>query len=260
MIGVIKEMECGKKATIIAYKNKHDMKIQFEDGIIKKHVKRSNFMEGSVKYPDKKIAVLNFVSATAPGGGVKSGSSAQEESLCRCSTLYPTLDQKRIWDLYYSVNRAASDPLNTDACIYSPGIIICKTDDSVPKRLPEDEFVTVDVITCAAPNLRDDPSNIYNPDNGEAVRISSDELYELHVKRARHILHIAAFNGADILILGAFGCGAFKNDPDVVAKAYNDVLKEYGNYFDLIDFAVFCRRWETGNYDAFKRHLIEDRQ
>ena len=224
-------------------------------------VSKSKTFEAAIElhkdYPDMTIAVLNFASATNPGGGVKNGSSAQEESLCRCSTLYPTLDQKRMWDSYYGVNRAQSDPLHTDACIYSPGIVICKTDESIPQRLPEDEFVSVDVITCAAPNLREKPSNMYNPDSGKAVHITTDELYKLHLKRAKHILHIAACNGIDILVLGAFGCGAFQNDPNVVSKAYRDALKEYGKYFDLIEFAIYCRDWETENYDAFRRQLID---
>ena len=208
------------------------------------------------EFPGKKIAVLNFASATNPGGGVKTGSSAQEESLCRCSTLYPTLNQQRMWDLYYSVNRARSDPLHTDACIYSPGIVICKTDEPLPQRLPEARFLSVDVITCAAPDLRERPANFYNPDGGSAVRISPDGLYELHLKRAKHILHVAACNGVEVLVLGAFGCGAFHNDPNVVAKAYRAALKDYGGRFDLIEFAVYCRDRETENYDAFKRHLL----
>jgi uncharacterized protein (TIGR02452 family) len=161
-----------------------------------------------------------------------------------------------MWDLYYSVNRAQSDPLHTNACIYSPGIVICKTDESIPQGLLEDDFVSVDVITCAAPNLREKPSNAYNPDSGDAVHISSDELYKLHLKRAKHILHIAAYNGADMLILGAFGCGAFQNNPSVVAKAYHDALEDYGKYFDLIEFAIYCREWETENHDAFRRQLM----
>lgn len=222
-------------------------------------VSKSKTFESAIdshkRFPDKKIAVLNFASATNPGGGVKNGSSAQEESLCRCSTLYPTLDQKRMWDLYYSANRAQSDPLHTDACIYSLGIVICKTDESIPQRMQEDDFVTVDVITCAAPNLREKPSNFFNPDSGNAVHITPNELYKLHLKRAKHILHIAAFNGVDTLILGAFGCGAFQNDPNIVAKAYRDASRDYSRYFDLIDFAIYCRDWESENYDAFKRQL-----
>ena len=199
-----------------------------------------------------KIVVLNFASATNPGGGVKSGSSAQEESLCRCSTLYPTLNQRRLWDQYYQPNREANDPLHTDVCIYSPNVVICKTDESIPQRLPEEQFVTVDVVTCAAPNLRQRPGNYHNPDASKAASITRQQLFDLHVKRAKHILHVAAANGVDCLVLGAFGCGAFENDPNIVAKAYAVALEEYRRRFDVIEFAIYCRDWETGNYDAFK--------
>ena len=203
-------------------------------------------------HPGAKIAVLNFASATNPGGGVKSGSSAQEESLCRCSTLYPTLNQRRLWDQYYLPNRDANDPLHTDVCIYSPDVVICKTDESFPQRLPEEQFVTVDVVTCAAPNLRQRPGNFHNPDASKAASITKQQLYALHVKRAKHILHVAAANGVDCLVLGAFGCGAFENDPNVVAKAYAVAMEEYRRRFDVNEFAIYCRDWETANYDAFK--------
>lgn len=212
-------------------------------------------MEQNRNHPGQRIAVLNFASPTNPGGGVKRGSSAQEESLCRCSTLYPTIDQRWLWDKYYTPNRNAHDPVGTDACIYSPGVVICKTDDSIPVRLPPEEFVTVDVLTCAAPNLRERPWNPYNPGSGSAVSLTKEQQVEIHLKRAKHILHIAASHGAEILILGAFGCGAFRNDPEAVAAAYRDVLAEYGKYFDEIEFAVYCRGYETGNYDAFRRIL-----
>lgn len=208
------------------------------------------------EHPEWKIAVLNFASATNPGGGVKTGSSAQEESLCRCSTLYPTLTQDWLWQGYYQKNRDAQDNLHTDACIYSPGVIICKTDDAYPERMAEKDWVTVDVISCAAPNLRKRPGNLHNPEYGAAKKISPEELYRLHLQRAKHILHVAAVNGAEALILGAFGCGAFENDPHVVAKAYADALKEYKEHFRHIEFAVYCRPDETVNYDAFK-HALE---
>lgn len=203
------------------------------------------------RYPDKRIAVLNFASATNPGGGVVNGSSAQEESLCRCSTLYPTLDSAFLWQRYYNVNRTAGNVLHTDACIYSPDIIICKSDTNIPERLPPEAWCTVDVISCAAPNLRNRPANLYNPENGEAVSISPDDLQHLHEQRARAILQVAAAHQVDILVLGAFGCGAFRNDPAVVAKAYANVLKECRGYFDFVEFAIFCREYETENYDAF---------
>ena len=203
------------------------------------------------EHPDRKIAVLNFASATNPGGGVKNGSSAQEESLCRCSTLYPTLNRPWLWDKYYSVNRAARNVLHTDACIYSPNVIICKTDDSIPKRLSPDHFVTVDVITCAAPNLRKVPGNCHNPEVGESVMLTPQELYRIHLQRAKHILHVAAYNEVDSLVLGAFGCGAFANDPNIVAQAYHAAIEEYNGRFSEIEFAIYCRDYETENYIAF---------
>ena len=207
------------------------------------------------EHKDWRIAVLNFASATTPGGGVTKGSSAQEESLCRCSSLYPALTAPALWDAYYSVNRAARNPLYTDALIYSPGVTICKTDDQFPERLEEKDWVEVDVITCAAPNLRQKPGNMYNLDQSAPVVVSPEELLALHKNRARHILTVAASKGVDAIVLGAFGCGAFQNDPEVVARAYKDVLEEMKGYFSLIEFAIYCRPRETANYDAFSRIL-----
>ena len=219
--------------------------------------KETSFMAANQRYfyhGKEHIAVLNFASAVNPGGGVKNGSSAQEESLCRCSTLYPTLDQKFLWDKYYSINRAAQDPLHTDACIWSPGIVICKLDKSIPARITSPVgWATVDVISCAAPNLREKPGNIHNPEKAGSVQLSSVNQYEIHLKRAKHILHIAASKRAAALILGAFGCGAFANDPWAVARAYKDALEEYGQYFKYVEFAVYCRDYETENYDAFRQ-------
>jgi len=207
------------------------------------------------EHPDKKIAVLNFASATRPGGGVKNGSGAQEESLCRCSTLFPTIDQGWLWEKYYGANRAAHDVCHTDACIYSPGVVICKTDEDIPRRMAPEDWVAVDVVTCAAPNLRHEPANWYNPETGKPVRMDASRLYDLHVRRAKHIMHVAAANQADILVLGAFGCGAFANDPAVVAKAYQTAEQEYRGRFDKIVFAIYCRDYETENFKAFQEAL-----
>ena len=89
--------------------------------------------------------------------------------------------------------------LYNDDCIYSPRITVLKSDTALPKLLTENEWYNVDVITCAAPN----PNSQY--DN---IRISDKDLKELHKKRARRILDIAVSEGEDVIILGAFGCGA----------------------------------------------------
>ncbi|MBQ9306986.1 MAG: TIGR02452 family protein [Clostridia bacterium] len=206
--------------------------------------------------PEAKIAVLNFASATNPGGGVVNGSSAQEESLCRCSTLYPVLKTDRLWQQYYGRNRAQWNPLHTDDCIYTPGIVICKSDTDAPKRLGREDWVTVDVISCAAPNLREKPGNIHNPEYGSGVHITKGELYDLHVKRAKSIVSIAAANHVEILILGAFGCGAFANDPETVAMAMREAVRSSRQYFKRIEFAVYCGVRDTRNYDIF-REIME---
>ena len=209
------------------------------------------------EFPKKKIAVLNFASAMKPGGGVKWGAGAQEESLCRCTTLYPTLDRRWLWKEYYGVNRAAKNVLHTDACIYSPDVVVCKTDEHVPRRLDPKDFFTIDVITCAAPNLSEVPFNYYNPETGQRAKIDPDLLYTIHKRRAEHILHIAAANKVDILILGAFGCGAFENDPNVVAPAWWDASLEYAEFFDVVAFAIYCRGSRKDNYEAFARCMHE---
>lgn len=208
------------------------------------------------EFPSKKIAVLNFASATHPGGGVLHGAKAQEESLCRCSTLYPTLNTPDNWRDYYNVNRENGSPLHSDACIYSPGITIFKSDERYPEVMDRKDWVTADVITCAAPNLYYKPYSWNNPETGKLMNMDYEELLMLHMKRARHILTVAVVNNVDILILGAFGCGAFRNDPDTVAKAYKNVIEEYRNYFDRIEFAIFCRDYENRNYSAFRKALL----
>lgn len=205
--------------------------------------------------PGARIAVHNFASATNPGGGVRKGSTAQEECLCRCSTLFPVLNTQRFMEEFYTFHRERHDVRYTDACIYAPDIRIIKTDTAMPERMPESEWCTVDVITCAAPNLRAKPYNAMNPGQGTAVRVTDRELLELHRARARQLLHVAADNGVEIIVLGAFGCGAFQNSPEVVARAYREVLPEFSGVFCKVEFAVYCPPADSRNYDVFRRML-----
>ena len=235
----------------------HDKKIilpKAEDGKeLKLRVSGLRTMEAAAPYvrDGKCVAVLNFASATTPGGGVKKGSSAQEECLCRVSTLLPCLDSEMPHRMFYNHHRKTRNPLHNDDIIYTRDVLVIKDDDY---NLLDEPFY-VDVITCAAPNLRENPSNGLNPDEGESVSISNAELLELHKSRARKILASAAYNEADVVILGAFGCGVFRNPPEVVASAYKTVVDEFRGYFDAIEFAVYCRPGDSRNYDVFKRVL-----
>jgi uncharacterized protein (TIGR02452 family) len=213
--------------------------------------KRSFEAAASYARAGKKVCVLNFASATNPGG-VTSGSSAQEECLCRCSTLYPCLEVEALWKRFYLPHKNAGNPLYNDDCIYTPGVYVCKSDISFPERMDKKDWYQVDVLTCAAPNLTRIPSNLMNPNAGDkAAELEEDELLELHLRRVERIFRVAAENGTEVLILGAFGCGAFCNPPEVVAKAFKTVQKKYETYFDVIEYAVFCSERETKNYDTF---------
>ncbi len=202
--------------------------------------------------PTAKIAVMNFANAFHAGGGVTKGSSAQEESLCRTSTLYPLLYRRTLRDSYYQHHKDLNTPKASDALIYTEGVIICKTDEDLPKRMAQEDWVTVDVITIAAPDLRD-KSNIHAPLVNGGTYMNDAELFGYHVKRAIHMLSCAAAKGAEILVLGAFGCGAFQNNPEVVARAYKIVLQEFPKVFKQIEFAVYCPPQGSHNYDVFKR-------
>ena len=203
-----------------------------------------------------KTAVLNFASSTNPGGGVVNGSSAQEESLCRCSTLYFCLKNEKMWNAFYLPHRKFGTPLHNDDCIYTPDVVVFKSDTGDPKLLQEQYWYRVNVLTCAAPNLRERPSNEMNPGEGDrAVKISSKDLQVLHEKRLRRILSIAADKGNEAIILGAFGCGAFLNDPEVVAQASKTVVNDFAYVFKKIEFAVYCGSYDQRNFLVFQRSL-----
>lgn len=202
----------------------------------------------------KKVCVLNFASATNPGGGVVNGSSAQEECICRCTTLFPCLNTDAMWDAFYKPHRKAANPLYNNDCIYTPDVCVFKSDTNFPEILPKDEWWNVNILTCAAPNLRERPSNAMNPHAGDkATKITPTELEKLLTKRIRRIFEIAVANGNEVLILGAFGCGAFRNPPEIVANVFNTVMQDYLCYFDTIEYAVYHTEREVANYEAFKR-------
>lgn len=187
----------------------------------------------------QKAAVLNFASAVNPGGGVARGAMAQEECLCRSSNLLPCLKQNHLMKNYYMPHRIANDPMYSHKVIYTENITVFKTDDARPKLIHSNEWFNVDVITCAAPNLR----------NIECV--DEDKLFNVLCSRVDMILNAALKHNIDTVILGAWGCGAFKNPPELVAKAFKQVIDEkYKCAFKNIVFAV--KKSSNNNFDVFK--------
>ena len=195
------------------------------------------------------MGVLNFASATTPGGGVIRGSNAQEECLCRSSTLYPCLRTEEWMNRYYAMHRERRDNFYTDACIYTPGIVGIREDGQWPELLEEKDWYTFDVLSCAAPNMGRQP-DIVTWD--EEFREKMQQVFDRRVKR---IIQVALVNQIDVLVLGAFGCGAFGNNPEVVAGAFKKALDEYGDSFRAIEFAVYCSKADQNNYDIFSTVL-----
>lgn len=233
------------------------------EATLKKYDEKANIVvskkrsyEAASAYKSYKTCVHNFASASTPGGGVVKGSGAQEECLCRCSTLYFSLNTKEMWDGFYGPHRATQDPVHNADCIYTPDVIVMKTDTMMPKRMSEKDWYKVDVITCAAPNLRLMPSNKMNPGDGnKRVKMPDSELQLIHEERLTRILDIAVANGEEVVILGAFGCGAFENNPKVVAEATKNVIEKYRYAFKTIEFAVYCNPRDESNYEIFKKEF-----
>ena len=219
-------------------------------------VSKKRTFEAAMDYQEKKVAVLNFASASNPGGGVVNGSSAQEECLCRCSTLYCNLTEDFMWKNFYKPHRHAANPIHNDDLIYTPDVVIFKSDTPYPRLLPQNKWTKVNVITCAAPNLRERPSNAFNTGDGnQAVKISPAQLEQIHIQRGRKILATAAANKNEVIILGAFGCGAFMNNPEIVANAYTKLVEEFKNAFKVIEFAIYCSPRDDSNFRIFSDRI-----
>lgn len=186
------------------------------------------------------VAVLNFANSYNAGGGVVHGARAQEECLCRISTLYDSLIAPEMREKFYEPHCKSGNDFANDDIIYTPKVIVFKTDTGEPVLRPESEWFCADVLTCAAPCL------VYGS------QVTYNELERIHTSRARHILDTACKYKSDVLILGAFGCGAFCNPPEIVADVYKKVLADYIHAFKTVEFAVYCNKWDAKNYDVFK--------
>lgn len=209
-------------------------------------VSNKRTLEAASNYKEKRVAVLNFASFRNPGGGVLNGSSAQEESLCRISTLYMNLTDEGIFNSFYKPHRNCKSYFYNDDAIYTPSVTVFKSDDSKMELIDKSKWYSVDVLTIAAPNLR----NIFDYDK--------KELSNTLEKRIRRIYSILKYKKIDVAILGAFGCGAFYNPPEIVSSLFFSILKEYLFDFEKIEFAIYASRIDDRNYLTFKNALEKE--
>ncbi len=183
------------------------------------------------------VACLVFASARHPGGGFLSGAQAQEESIARSSALYPC---QQAAGEFYDFHRRQGDLRYSDRVIYSPGVPVFRGDDGALL----DEPYLVSFLTAAAPNL----GAIMASQPAAAASVPA-----ALTARAGRVLAVAAAHGHRKLVLGAWGCGVFRNDPAVVAAVFATCLAQARGHFDHVTFAVLDRQRGTPAYAAFAR-------
>ncbi|MCC8064738.1 MAG: TIGR02452 family protein, partial [Clostridiales bacterium] len=177
------------------------------------------------------------------------GASAQEEDLCRRTSLLLSLeseDAKR----YYDYNNARKTRMGSDGVLLSPNVEVIKDTSSEALAQP----FPISVMSCAAPMVRLGLEGM-----------SQQEYEEMLYKRIRGMLLVAASQGYRHLILGAFGCGVYGNDAALVSDLFARAIRDFtysgkgsGQLFASIQFAVLCRPGKDYNYKEFCRNFSPD--
>ena len=185
------------------------------------------------------ILVLNFANASHPGGGVRNGAVAQEEDLCRKSSLLFSLESMQA-RRFYNYNWKQMTNLGTNAVIITPRVEIIRDDDN---NLLE-ESVVVAVMTCAAPNIRDGIADM-----------TQQQYEDMVYSRIMRMLLVAASRGYNNLVLGAWGCGAFGNDPKIMSDLFKKAARETDGLFETMEFAIVRNDEKPENYNEFSRNF-----
>lgn len=187
---------------------------------------------------EQKIAALNFASYKNPGGMFLNGSKAQEECLCHESFLYNVLSECK--DYYEWNNQHKNKALYLNRALYTPKIFFVKREDVFD--LEKEAFKWCDVINCACPNKSAAKKymNVTNEENTEVLR-----------SRIKFVLDIAKCEEVETLILGAYGCGVFGQDPMEVANIFKEYLDTTHKCFKRVVFAV--PKGKNFNYEAFEK-------
>lgn len=205
---------------------------------------------------NSKVLVLNFANFKYPGGQFLKGTFSQEESLCHISNLYPALCASEKFyanchqPSFYATHRQSPiDDLYNSDCMYLEDITLLKNlNGSFKKRL-----YTFDVLSMSAPNKTRYFARVDSSDALAVQNARSKYAYTL-VFRIRHLCQLLCVlpNKYDAVVLGAFGCGHFGNDPRRVASIFASVLADIPydrtSRFDKIDFVIS----DTDVFKAFK--------
>ncbi|OCH93491.1 hypothetical protein OBBRIDRAFT_790198 [Obba rivulosa] len=192
--------------------------------------------------PIPKIGVLNFASATKPGGGVLSGAQAQEESIARSSTLYPTLMTPSAQEFYKLHKRNNKGGFYSHAMIYSPRVTIFRDDDG-----GWTEPLEVDVLTSPAVNAGAVRQTLHWR---VSPTLQEQNIEKTMLERMARILFLFERQGVKHLVLGSFGTGVFKNKVDVIAGIWETLLRgRFARSFEHVMFAILGR--ET--FDQFEK-------
>lgn len=188
------------------------------------------------------LVLLNFASARNAGGGFLNGAKAQEEDLCRCSGLYLCLMSQQA---YFVQNRLHTSALYTDHMIYSPNVPWFRT----RSRDTPDSLFLASVITAPAPNA----GVVLRQEGG-----SISDVERVLRQRAGLVLAVAAKYQHRNVLLGAWGCGVFQNQPKMVADAFGAWLESdhFKGCFDRIVFAVYQRSPERENFTVFQQRFF----
>lgn len=158
-----------------------------------------------------------------------SSARAQEESLARSSGLFATLDGHPMYDHH----RAQRDPIYTDWMLVSPAVPFFRTDEGA---LLERIWAAA-VLTAPAVNAK----VVLGRDPSRAAEVGT-----IMARRIDRVLAIAAAEGYRTLVLGAWGCGAFGNDPSVIAPLFGAALHgPFAGVFERVVFAVLEAAFST---------------
>ena len=177
----------------------------------------------------RKFLVLNMASKKHFGGGARNGARAQEEDLFR-KTDYSLHTGKELY------------PLNLQQFTYTKNVCIVKDDNYT--KLPLEQWFFVDMIAMSAINkpYTNKKGNLYQDD------------YDLILSKIENIFKSALIQGCTDLVLGALGCGVFRNPPEDIVYAYNECLKKYDKYFNSIVFAIYSGK--DSNFTVFDEGII----